>query len=337
MSIDTSRVADALLGALERRRDWLAELRDTDCVRLLSGSVEGAPGVTVDRYGEWLLVQTGREPLPDGALDAITDQVERALGWSLTPIWNHRPAFRREGFDRFHRSTRPTEDALGCEEGLVFRVDPRHGGLDPLLFLDLRGGRRRIRALARGRRVLNLFAYTCGIGVAAAAGGAREIVNVDFARSALSVGADNAVRNGVRGPFFRLVHEDVFPVVRQLAGLPMKGRGARRAHLALPRRSFDLVALDPPRWAKTPFGAVDVVRDYPSLLKPAILCLEPGGVLVATNHVPSVEAERFVDVAARTAEKVGRRLRDVEVLGPDPDFPSLEGPAPLKILLAVVD
>lgn len=339
---------DALARAIERRGPWLAELpaRGTDCVRLLSGSVEGCPGVTIDRYGPLLLIQTGRDPLPSGAPDELAAIVTRAIGWSLEPVWNHRPAFRADprqtrrdgGFARYFEAPAAVHDAIGLEEGLRFAVDPRHGGLDPLLFLDLRAGRRRVRAIASGRRVLNLFAYTCGLGVAAAAGGAREIVNVDFARSALTYGAINAVLNDIRGPRFRLVHEDVFPVVRQLAGLPVKGRGARRAFLSVPARRFDLVMLDPPRWAKTPFGAVDVVRDYPSLLKPAILCTAPSGQIFATHHVPSVDREELVAVAARTAEKAGRRLAGVEVFGPDADFPSPEGRAPaLKMLLARVE
>lgn len=336
MSVEALK--EALARAIDRRGGWLAELpsRGTDCVRLLSGAVEGAPGVTVDRYGQWLLVQTGRERIPVEAVEGMAAVVEDALGWSLTPVWNHRSAYRREGFGHHHLPARSGEAALGREEGLRFRVDPRHGGLDPLLFLDLRAGRRRVRELARGRRVLNLFAYTCGLGVAAAAGGAREVVNVDFARSALTLGAQNAGLNGFVGPYFRLVHEDVFPVVRQLAGLPLKGRGARRPHLVLAPRGFDLVALDPPRWAKTPFGAVDVVRDYPSLLKPALACLEPGGVLLATNHVPTVSTEDLVRVVTRSAEKVGRALSDLEVLLPDPDFPTVDGRAPLRVLVARV-
>lgn len=332
--------AGALARAIERRGPWLAALpsRGTDCARLLSGSVEGAPGLTVDRYGPLLVIQTGREPLAAGDPEALAREVERALGWSLEPVWNHRPAFRRGGFDRLFRAPPGVHAALGREEGLRFLVDPRHGGLDPLLFLDLRAGRRRAREIAAGKRALNLFAYTCGLGVAAAAGGAREVVNVDFARSALTFGALNAALNGLRGPFFRLVVEDVLPTVRQLAGLPVKGRGARRAFLRVAPRLFDLVMLDPPRWAKTPFGAVDVVRDYPSLLKPAMLCTRPGGLLLATQHVPEVDRAELVRVAERSAQKIGRRLAEIEVLGPDADFPAPEGGEPaLKILLARVE
>lgn len=332
---------DPLTAALERgiehRRGWLEEAssRGTDCVRLLSGAVEGAPGVTIDRYGSVLLVQTGREPIDPSAPSQLARCVEERLGVVLEPVWNHRPAYRHEGFAHFFPAP-DLRDAIGQEEGLRFRVDPRRGGLDPLLFLDLRPGRRRVRELASGRRVLNLFAYTCGLGVAAAVGGAREVVNVDFARSALEVGKENADLNGV-GASFELVHEDVLPILRQLAGLPIKGRAARRNYLRVAPRRFDLVLLDPPRWAKTPFGAVDVVRDYPSLLKPALLTVEPGGFILATNHVPHVDRQDFTRMAERTAEKNGLRLADVELLEPDPDFPSPDANPPLKMLLARVE
>lgn len=333
-------LTDALNDALERRRAWLddAAARGTDCVRLLSGAVEGAPGITIDRYGPLLLIQTGREQLLDeGAPRALADIVSRALGAALEPVWNHRPAYRREGFDHHFRAPEAARSAVGLEEGMRFAVDPRRGGLDPLLFLDLRAGRRRVRALAQDRSALNLFAYTCGLGVAAALGGAREVVNVDFARSALDVGAENARLNMIEGSAFSLVHEDVLPVVRQLADLPVKGRGARRPFLRLAPRRFELVMLDPPRWAKSPFGAVDVVRDYPSLLKPALLALEPGGILFATNHVPSVSRDTLVAMATRTAEKIGRHLEDIEIIPPDPDFPSPDAQPPLKMLLARVE
>ncbi|HJL15436.1 MAG TPA: class I SAM-dependent methyltransferase [Sandaracinaceae bacterium LLY-WYZ-13_1] len=332
--LEASALDAPLRAALDRRAALLARLaaEGTDCVRLLHGAVEGVPGLTVDRYGPVLLLQTGRARLAPGVPEAAAEVVGEAIGEALTPVWNHRPAFRRGGFGRLHAAPRTLADAVGREEGLSFVVDPRAGGLDPLLFLDLRAGRRAVRDLAAGASVLNLFAYTCGIGVAAAAGGAREVVNVDFARSALTVGARNAGLNGVAGPWFRWVHEDFFPVARQLAGLPVKGRGARRPYLRVAPRTFDVTVLDPPRWAKTPFGAVDVIRDYPSLFKPALLATRPGGWVLATHHVPSVSREDFLAVLHRTAEKVDRRLEDVEVLPPEPDFPSPDGRPPLKLV-----
>lgn len=312
---------DLLRAALDRRRPLLDALPETDCVRLFHGVAEGCPGVAVDRYGPVLLVQTWQAPLADGLLAALA----AAIPWDLQPVWNHRAG---------GGSPAAPEQAVGTELGLRFDVRPRHRGQDPLLFLDFRVARRWVRANAEGRSVLNLFAYTCGAGVAAAAGGARRVLNVDFAASALEVGARNAALNGVG---MDLLQEDVTPAVRQLAGLPVGGRRGRvPRYTRIERESFDLVVLDPPRWARTAWGAIDVVRDYGSLFKPALLALAPGGRVLATNHVPEVRLDGWVDGLRRTASKAGRPLVDVEILRPEADFPSPDGNPPLKIAVCEV-
>jgi hypothetical protein len=192
---------DLVRRAIDRRAELITRLdrEGTDCLRLFHGVAEGAPGITVDRYGPILLVQTGREPLEHAVLDAIARVATDAIG-ELSVVWNHRPAFQAEGFERYFTSDLQSQP-WGREAGLRFDVRPRHRGLDPLLFLDLRAGRRAIAALG-ARSVLNLFSYTCAVGVVAAAAGAREVWNVDVAASALSVGAINAAANQQLGPWF---------------------------------------------------------------------------------------------------------------------------------------
>lgn len=316
---------DELERALDARSGWLGEreAEGTDAVRLFHGATEGRPGTAVDRYGPYVLVQTWRALLEPGDLERIGAAVARRLG-PLPVVWNHRPDAPRyaaraplpEGF--------PT--APVCRElGAAFDARPRHRGHDPLLFLDLRALRRRIRA-ERPRKVLNTFAYTGGVAVAAALAGAREVTNLDFAASALEIADANAARNGVADRV-RAVRHDAIPVLRMLAGLPP---GRRRPAIAVEPDRFDLVVLDPPTRASGPWGAVDLVRDYPTLLKPALLATADGGVLAATNHVASVPLDVFLATIRRTAEKVGRRV-DIEVLTPEADFPSPDGNHPLKV------
>jgi 23S rRNA (cytosine1962-C5)-methyltransferase len=179
--------------------------------------------------------------------------------------------------------------------------------------------------------VLNLFAYSCTAGVAAACAGASEVWNVDFSRSALEVGRRNAELNAIDPERMRFVQEDCLPVMRQLAGLPVKGRASARDYARFEPRLFDLVVLDPPAWSKGPFGAVDVEGDYASLFKPAVLATAPGGAVIATNHVASVERETWTTALSRCAEKAGRPLASIELVAPDADFPSRDGNPPLKV------
>ena len=91
------------------------------------------------------------------------------------------------------------------------------------------------------------------------------------------------------------------------------------------------MVLDPPTFSKGPFGAVDLVRDYQGLFKPALMATSPGGAILATNHVSTVDMEDWLESLRRCATKAGRPLVDIEVITPDPDFPSPDGKHPLKM------
>lgn len=340
-------LADDVRAALARRGPLLARLaaEGTDAYRVFHGVAEGAPGVTVDRYGPLLLVQTFRAPLGAADVDALHDVVRRALGVALEVVCNHRGAARGgpaaagvepEPEARHEPTPAALAEHVATERGARFLVRARHRGQDPWLFLDLRRGRAAVAALAPGKDVLNLFAYTCGVGVAAAVGGARSVLNVDFADSALEVGRRNAALNSVPPERFATLRSDCLPVLRQLAGQPVQRRGKRVPYVEVAPRRFDLVVLDPPRFAKSPFGTIDVVADYGSLAKPALLALADGGALLATNHVPTVDAASWHAALRRTAEKAGRPLRSLEPLPVDEDFPSFDGAPPLKVVLATV-
>ena len=209
----------------------------------------------------------------------------------------------------------------------------RHPGQDPLLFLDLREARGWVKRHSAGKRVLNLFAYTCGVGLCAAAGGARAVLNLDFAEGNLAVGRENLALNP--GLAMGFVQSDYFPAIRQLAGLPIATRRGHKlpSYPRLEQQQFDLVLLDPPAWAKSAFGTVDLLRDYQSLLKPAILATAEDGVLICCNNLAKVELEEWRDQVLRCAEKLGRPVRDCAQLLPAADFPSRDGRPPLKTLI----
>ncbi len=330
------RLDELLRAAIRARADTIARLHaeGTDCYRLLHGVSEGAPGVTVDRYGPLLLVQTFRDALPAARIDELAAVAKDELGTPLHVAGNHRGA--ASDTPPHDPSPAALEEHVCHEGGTRFVVCARHRGQDPWLFLDFRAGRRAVRSLAAGRSVLNLFAYTCGVGVVAAAAGARETWNVDFAASALEIGRRNARANGIADGTFTTLHANCLPVLRQLARMPVQRRGRHVPFPHVEPRPFDLVVLDPPRFAKTPFGTIDVVNDYQSLWKPCVLTLADGGAIVATNHVPTVAEADWHDALRRSAAKAGRPLRSLEAVPVDADFPSFDGRPPLKVVLAQV-
>jgi len=316
-------IAEAVARRTEHIETWREE--ETDCYRLFHGAVEGIPGLAIDRYGPVALAQTWRDPLTDDQFNALQQWAE---GLALSLVWNDRS---RRGDVHYRHGIELPENIVGRELGLSYDVTPRHAGIDPLLFLDFRVARRWMKENARKKTILNLFAYTCGIGVAAVAGKAEQVLNVDFAKRSLDVGRENALLNGIGKKRFKVLHEDALCILRQFSGLGVKGRAARRRFTRRKPQQFDIVVLDPPRLAKSPFGKVDVVADYQSLIKPAILCASEGGRILATNNVASVQAEEWLASMKRCAEKAGRPIQSVEWLIPEADFPSPDGKPPLKM------
>jgi 23S rRNA (cytosine1962-C5)-methyltransferase len=329
----------ALDAALSRRESLITRLQaqGTTCYRLFHGSQEGASGLTIDRYGPQLLVQSFHTSIDHEALHALHKRIQSTLDLTLSLIYND----RCQDNSRINRNQsayavdpEALEETTAQEWGLTYRVRGRHAGQDPLLFLDLRNARGWIKQNSLGKSVLNLFAYTCGVGLCAAAGGAREVWNLDFATRNLAVGKENGALNPEL-PTMTFVQSDYFPAIRQLAGLPVTHRRSQRLpnYPRLEPRQFDRVFLDPPAWAKSAFGTVDLHRDYQSLLKPALLATAENGILVCCNNLAKVSMKEWQESVVRCASKLGRPVRDIQTLIPDEDFPSFDSQPPLKTLI----
>lgn len=329
---------ELLATAFAARRELIEQLHaeGTNAYRLFHGSVENWPGVTVDRYNELLLIQSFHQSLDGHDRAAIEDFYATALP-GLIAVYNDRSRTNSRISNPLPLEVlaEAQKEREFSELGLRYLVQGRHSGQDPWLFLDMRAGRRRIMAEATGKSVLNLFAYTCGIGLAAAKGGAAHVVNVDFAESNLRVGKENARLNDLPVRL-RFVQSDAFAAMRQLAGIgqPKVVRGKKMPEFPkLEAKQFDLVFLDPPRYAKSAFGVVDIINDYAALMKPALLCTAEGGTLVCCNNAAQVSREVWADQLQRCASKAGRTVREIEWITPEADFPSPDGQPPLKIAL----
>ena len=206
---------------------------------------------------------------------------------------------------------------LAREEGLNYLIRST-GGLSSGLFADMREGRGRVRAWAQGKTVLNTFAYTCGFGVAALAGGAERVLNLDLARSVLAWGQENYRLNGFEPDPRDFVFGDVFDWL---------ARFARRGE------AFDLVILDPPSFSKTKTARFSAAKDYAQLAELAAKVVSPGGQLLACSNLAELPWRAFRErvLAGVTAAGRGGQIAGV-YHEPAIDFPS-RGQAPhLKLL-----
>lgn len=290
-------------------RELLFESSETNSYRLISDVADGMEGLTVDRFGDALLVQRNRnlDPLPQSFLD---------------------------GFQVFTQDTaqgkrsRPQSAALGpvssicCENGLHFMIRMDHG-FSPGLFLDQRENRRRLRTIAAGKEVLNCFAYTCTFSVAAAAGGGKT-TSVDLSKSYLDWGRENFRANRLNPDEHDFIYGDVFDWL---------ARFAKRG------RQWDIVLLDPPTFGTTKKGRVfRAAKDYLELVRLASKLVRPAGTLFCSTNQRSVLPESFLATIQRGLHAEKRDIRDVSFETQPPDFRVAEGEKPyLKTFWLALD
>ncbi|MFT5315438.1 MAG: 23S rRNA (cytosine1962-C5)-methyltransferase [Candidatus Krumholzibacteriia bacterium] len=171
------------------------------------------------------------------------------------------------------------------ESGLKYRVSlgrARNTGL----FLDMKNGRQWVREHSHGKRVLNLFAYTCGFSVAAAEGGASTILNADLSSTGLSIGRDNHRLNKQSLSGVSFAKLDIFKSFGRF-----KNRGP-----------FDLLICDPPTFQK---DSVDIVRDYPKILRRIDQFMAPGAQVMLCLNAPDMSADFLVSQMAEFAPRYG--------------------------------
>lgn len=295
--------------------------------RLCNGAGDELPGVVVDRYGDFAVLAVSSDEASSRVDEIAALLVEHgARGVYLK---------RRERADQRKvdpEKTAPREPIAGdaapdellvTEGDLVFPV--RLGdGLSTGLFVDQRENRALVRRCAKDARVLNLFAYTCSFSLAAAAGGAREVVSVDLAEPALERGRRAFERNGLDPVTHRFVQGDC---------VEWLGRARRKGE------RFDLVILDPPSFGTRGRRATfEVDRDLSAIAADALALLEPGGRLLGVTNHRKTSRERLRKIlhdAARAARVRVRQMKDLAAPIDCPDGP--EGPSPAKSVLVTLD
>ena len=292
------RVGDCPLDAhllqqrLTRALRWREQQFDAPFYRLVYGDGDDLPGLVVDRYGDYLVVQ-----LTTAGMVHLRDSVFDALQALLAPagiLWRNDKINDIEHLDAVQdvvRGNMPADVALE-ENGVVFHMSPRDGQKTGW-FYDHRDNRRQFAGFARGGRVLDVYSYVGGWGVQALAAGAVSLTCLDSSAQALDLAAGNAATYGAttdNGRFSALLGNAIDS---------MKA-------LAAAGETFDAVVLDPPAFIKRRKDYKSGLQAYHRANQLAVKLLAPGAMLVSASCSAPLDEEALVAVLATAAHKAGR-------------------------------
>jgi 23S rRNA (cytosine1962-C5)-methyltransferase len=288
-----------------------AQLNETDAFRWLNGEGDGLPGVTVDCYANYLMLQ-----LYTSAWDTYLEPMTTALQKVFQPRGIYRKLRPQEtraleakkSTKEYSRliSGNPAPVPLPVKEnGLNYLVDLREG-LNTGLFPDQRRNRQELMARVAGKRVLNLFAFTGAFSVAAAAAGAKKVTSVDVSAKYLEIARENFSINRINPKRHEFIASDVF---------------ADLARMQTQQRRFDVILFDPPSFSTTSKSRFSTHGGTSKLVTATLPLLESGGLLISSSNHQKVSMDDYMKELRRGALQSGDELKTIFTSGQPEDFP----------------
>jgi len=304
-TIDIQWLTSAITSALEKRQK-LFDDPDTDGFRLLHGENDNIPGLVADIYRNVLVIKidtAGWMPHIELICDIFEGLVKPEtivlrLSRTVEPAGKYSDGAILRG--------KPVKGAVVfSENGILFEADPVKGQKTGF-FLDQRENRARAGKLAKGRDVLNIFAYNGGFSLYAAQGGAKSVISLDIAPQALEA----AKRNFALNPQLTAKHEticaDAFEAMKHMAD-----RG----------RKFGMVIVDPPSFARKQADIPNAIAAYEKLTRLAVNLTDKDGILISASCSARVSSEDFFDAVLKTVRKSGRKFTETDRTLNAPDHP----------------
>ena len=297
--IDDGWLRRAVSRAVALRRETLKLDKQGNAWRAVFSEADQLPGLIVDRYGDVASCQVASLGIYR-AFRVIAEELKLRLPAKVIHVAADPKIAKLEGF--------PVPDGAGDaartvirENGLDFEVDCAQGHKTGF-FLDQRDSRRRIRELARGKKVLDLFCYSGGFALNAAKGEARDVTGVDLDEHAVAQAGRNAKRNGFDA--VRFVHADAFGFLRGLTD-----------------RGFDIVVVDPAKQAANRTDLTKALHYYEDLNTLAFAKVAEGGLVLSCSCSGVVSEPDFLESLSRAARNARREATFLEVTGAPADHP----------------
>ncbi|WP_417664141.1 class I SAM-dependent rRNA methyltransferase [Pseudidiomarina donghaiensis] len=296
------------IAAAKTLRDGLAIA--SNAYRLVAAEADELPGVTIDKYDNWLVCQllsTGADYWRDAIVAALREQFPECSIYERSDV----DVRQKEGLAPLTQvlyspdGSAPPAHIWINENGLELGVDIQNGHKTGY-YLDQRDSRLAVQKYVQGKRVLNAFSYTGGFGLYAAAAGAAEVVNLDVSAPALAQATANHERNQLSTTNLENRQEDVFEALRSFYQ-----NGQR----------FDVIVLDPPKFVDSKANLVRACRGYKDINRLACMILKPGGTLLTFSCSGLLSGDLFQKVVADAALDAKRPLHIIERLYQGADHP----------------
>lgn len=295
------------LNQAQQWRDWLAKKDGLDSYRLIAGESDGLPGVTIDRFGNFLVLQllsAGAEYQRPALVSALQARYPECSIYDRSDV----AVRKKEGMELAQGpvSGELPPDLLAIEEhGMKLLVDIK-GGHKTGYYLDQRDSRFATRRYVEGKRVLNCFSYTGGFAVSALMGGCRQVISVDTSQDALDVAKQNVELNQLDLSKAEFVRDDVFKLLRKY-----RDQG----------ETFDVIVMDPPKFVENKSQLHGACRGYKDINMLAIQLLNPGGILLTFSCSGLMTTDLFQKIVADAATDAGRDVQFIEQFRQAADHP----------------
>ncbi len=277
-------------------------------MRIIHGESDGLPGLIVDKYGDVIVMQLGSAG-PEHWRDTLADILQELCAPVCIYERSDSDGRELEGLPKRNgivRGALPDKVAV-VENGLRFAVDVASGQKTGY-YLDQRDNRALTGTLAAGRDVLNCFCYTGGFSLYALRGGAKSVLSIDSSLEALQLAQTNVALNGLDSSRAEWLCADVFEALRKLRDQ---------------NRKFDLIVLDPPKFAPTAAFAEKAARAYKDINLLGFKLLRPGGLLFTYSCSGGISDDLFQKIVAGAALDAGVNAQIVRKLHAAPDHPVL--------------
>ena len=289
--------------------------------RLVHAEGDGLPGLTIDRFGDVVVVQ-----ITTAGMEALLTPLKMALETVLAPtsiiLRNDTSARALEGLESYVRAEKGEMGRIAVEENGARYFADLGQGQKTGWYYDQRDNRAFIAGLAKGKSVLDAYSYTGGFGILAAKIGASETVCLDSSAPALTLAEESAAANKVS---LSAVKADVFEELERLAAQ---------------KEVFDIVVADPPPFVKSKKDLEPGAKAYRKLARLAAAVTKPGGTLLLASCSHNIPTDRFAAECAAGIMRGGRKASLIRSAGASPDHPvhpMLPESAYLKSLVYALD